>query len=135
MKTLRLLIASWVIGLVAYVVSCACFYGQQISITSGDFRAVAFSSFSAVAVAFYLVYLPSLLMLRRLLHGVHPAWPFAVLAMLLGVLPAGAILRFWGGTLRSVFSAEATLFYTMFATVGLIIGIGFTRIYRNGQDA
>ena len=131
MKTLRLFIASWVIGLIAYVVSCALFYGQLVPITSGDFRSVAFCSVIAFAVAFYLVYLPALLALRRLLRGVHPAWPFPVLAVLLGVLPTAMILFFWGGTRRSLFSAEASLFHTMFTTVGLMIGIGFTRVYRN----
>lgn len=134
-KTLRLFIASWVIGLAAYVVSCALFYGQRIPITSGDFRSVAFCSVIAFAVAFYLVYLPAFLALRRLLRGVHPAWPFPVLAILLGVLPTAMILFFWGGTLRSLFSSEATLFYTMFVSVGFMSGIGFTRIYRNDQHA
>ena len=133
MKTLRLLIASWVIGLIAYVVSCALFYGQLVPITSGDFRSVALCSLIALAVAFYVVYLPALLALRRLLHGVHPAWPFPALAVLLGVLPTAMILFFWGGTLRSLLSSEATLFFAMFATVGLVIGIGFARIYHNRQ--
>jgi len=131
MKFLRLFIASWAIGLIAYVVSCALFYGQLIPITSGDFRSVAFCSVFAFAVAFYLVYLPALLVLRRLLRGVHPAWPFPVLAILLGVLPTAMILFFWGGTLRSLLSSEATLFFAMFATVGLMVGIGFARMYRN----
>ena len=131
MKFLRLFIASWAIGLIAYVVSCALFYGQLIPMTSGDFRSVAFCSVFAFAVAFYLVYLPALLVLRRLLRGVHPAWPFPVLAILLGVLPTAMILFFWGGTLRSLLSSEATLFFAMFATVGLMVGIGFARMYRN----
>jgi len=135
METLRLFIASWVIGLIAYVVCCALFYGQLVPITSGDFRSVALCSVVAFAVAFYLAYLPALLALRRLLHGVHPAWPFPVLAIALGSLPTAMILAFWGGTLRSLFSSEATLFYSMFATVGLVIGIGFVRMYRNDQHA
>jgi len=131
METLRLFVASWAIGLSAYLVCCGLFYGQFVPITSGDFRAVALSSLLAFAVAFYLVYLPALLVLRRLLRGVHPAWPFPVLAILLGVLPTAMILFFWGGTLRSLLSSEATLFFAMFATVGLMVGIGFARMYRN----
>jgi hypothetical protein len=133
MKTLRLFVASWVVGLMAYLVCCDLFYGQRVLITSGDFRAVASCSVLAFAVAFYLVYLPALLALRRLLHGVHPAWPFPALAIVLGGLPTAMILFFWGGSLRSLLSPEATLFYTMFATVGLVIGIGFVRMYHRDQ--
>jgi dolichyl-phosphate-mannose--protein O-mannosyl transferase len=135
METLRLLIVSWVVGLITYVVCCAFFYGQLVPITSGDFRSVALCSVVAFAVAFYLAYLPALLALRRLLHGVHPAWPFPVLAIVLGSLPTAMISFFWGGNVRSLFSSEATLFYSMFATVGLMIGIGFVRMCRNDQRA
>ena len=135
MKTLQLFAASWLIGLAAYVVSCALIYGQRVPITSGDFRTVAFFSLVAFAVTFYLVYLPVLLALRRLLHGLHPAWPFPVLAILLGVLPTAMILSLWGGTLRSLLSAEATLFLAMFAAVGLTLGIGFVLVHRNHPHA
>lgn len=119
------------IGLFAYVGSCALFYRQTISLMSADFRSAAIYSFVAFAITFFIVYLPALLALRRFLHGVHPMWPFPLVAMLLGVLPTAMVLFYWGGTLRSLLSPEASLFYAMFAAVGLISGIGFTRIYRH----
>jgi hypothetical protein len=135
MKTVFLFIASWLIGLCAYVGSCALFYRQTISLSSADFRSAALYSFIAFAVAFCVVYLPSLLALRRLLHGVRPVWPFPLVAALLGVLPTALILFYWGGTLRSLLSPEASLFYAMFGAVGLIVGIGFTLIHRHDKVA
>jgi len=133
MKTVFLFVASWIVSLCAYVGSCALFYRQTISPTSADFLGAALCSFVAFAVAFCGVYLPALFALRRLLHGVRPAWPFPVLATLLGVLPAASVLFCWGGALRSLLGPEASLFYAMFGAVGLVVGIGFTRIYGHGS--
>lgn len=135
MKTVILFTVSWLIGLCAYAGSCALFYRQTISLASADFRSVVLYSFIAFAVAFCVVYLPSLLALRRLLHGVRPVWPFPVVAALLGVLPTALVLFYWGGTLRSLLSPEASLFYSMFGAVGIIVGIGFTRIYGHDNAA
>ena len=132
-KTLRLFLASWVIGLIAYVVSCALIYQQMVPLASGDFRAVALCSALAFGVAFYLAYLPALLALRSILHGVHPTWPFPLLAILLGVLPTAMILFFWGGIVRALLSPEATLFFAMFSIAGLTVGVGFARICRDEQ--
>jgi len=133
MKTLLLFVISWLIGLCAYVGSCALFYRQTIG--SADLFSAALYSFIAFAIAFCVVYLPSLLALRRLLNGTRPVWPFPLVAALLGVLPTALVLFGWGGTLRSLVSHEASLFYAMFGAVGLVVGIGFTRIYRRDKVA
>jgi hypothetical protein len=79
----------------------------------------------------FLVYLPSLYGLRHLLHGVRPGWPFPLLAVLLGIVPIAVIFSIWGGlSFRVLTSPEASLFYAMFAVVGLVVGFGFTRIHR-----
>lgn len=135
MKILLLFIASWVIGLCAYVGSSALFYRQTIWFTSADFRWAALSSFLGFAVTFCVVYLPALLALRRLLRGVRPVWPFPVVAALLGALPTALVLFYWGGTCRSILRPEALLFYALFGAAGIIVGIGFACICRHDNVA
>jgi len=132
-KTIVLFLMSWAVGLAAYLGSLALFYRQSIS--SGDFFAVLFWSLLAFALAFFALYLPVLLALRRLLHGVSPLWPFPLLATVLGIVPTALILFYWGGGFRSLVSPEASLFYLMFAVVGIIVGGGFAFINRPDRGA
>jgi hypothetical protein len=134
MKIVVLFLTSWVAGLAAYVGSLALFYRQSIS--SGDLSSVLFSSLLAFALAFFALYLPVLLGVRRLLRGVRPHWAFPLFGVLLGVVPTAMILFFWGGgDLRSLLTPEASLFYSMFAVVGVVVGFGFAFIYRHDRAA
>ena len=119
---------AWAAGLLAYIGSLGLFWRQPIS--RGDFVAVVMSSAVGFLIAFLLVYLPVLFGLRRLLNGVRPAWPFPLVAVLLGVAPTGFVLFYWGGDLRSLLTPEASLFYAMFTVVGLLVGLGYVRIHR-----
>ncbi len=133
MKIIIIFLASWVVGLAAYLGSLALFYRQSIS--SGDLSAVLFWSLLAFALAFFVLYLPALFRVRRWLRGVRPLWPFPLLAVLLGVVPTALILFFWGGGVRSLVSPEASLFYSMFAAVGVVVGFGFAHVYRDDRAA
>jgi drug/metabolite transporter (DMT)-like permease len=133
MKIIGVFLASWIVGLAAYLGSLALFYRQSIS--SGDLSSVLLSSLLAFALAFFALYLPVLLGVRRLLRGVRPLWAFPLLGVLLGVVPTALILFFWGGGLRSLLSPEASLFYSMFAVVGVVVGFGFAFIYRHDRAA
>jgi hypothetical protein len=133
MKILTLFLGSWLAGVAAYVCVLALFYGQ--SIARGDFLTVCFWSFLAFAFAFFALYLPVLLGVRRLLRGVRPIWPFPFAAGLLGIVPTAAICFLWGGGVRSLLSSEASLFYAIFATVGIVVGLSFAFIYRHDTTA
>lgn len=135
MKIIVLFLTSWVVGIGAYLGSLALFYRQSISFSSGDFTAVLFWSLLTFALAFFALYLPVLQGVRRLLRGVRPLWPFPLLAVLLGIIPTALILCFWGGGIRSLLSPEASLFYSMFAAVGVVVGFGFTFVYRHDHAA
>ena len=128
MKIITVFITSWLAGLAAYLGALALFYGQTIS--RGDLMAVVFGSLLAFAPAFFGLYLPVLFGIRRLLRGVRPLWPFPVVAALLGVVPTAGICFYWGGGVRSLFSHEAFLFYSMFTTVGVVVGLSFGFFYR-----
>jgi hypothetical protein len=128
-KILIIFVVSWLGGLAAYLGSLALFYRQSIS--SGDLTAVLFSSLLAFAVAFFVLYLPALFAMRRWLRGVRPLWPFPFLAVLLGVVPTAVILFLSGGGVRSLASPEASLFYSMFGAVGIVVGFGYAFIYRH----
>jgi hypothetical protein len=64
------------------------------------------------------------------LGEVRPAWPFPLVAALLGIAPTAFVLLCWGSGLRSLVSREASLFYVMFSVVGVIIGFGYVRIHH-----
>jgi hypothetical protein len=56
-------------------------------------------------------------------------WPFPPLAVLPGVAPKTAILFFYsGGDVRSLASAQAALFYSMFGTTEFVIGFGYVLV-------
>jgi hypothetical protein len=132
-KIIAIFLASWIVGCATYLGSLALFYRQTIS--SGDLSAVLFWSLLAFAISFFALYLPVLLGVRWFLRGVRPLWPFPLVAVLLGVVPTVLILFFWGGGIRSLLSPEASLFYSMFAAVGVIVGFGFGFIYRHDSAA
>jgi hypothetical protein len=132
-KIITIFLVSWVVGLAAYVGALALFYRQSIS--SGDLTAVLFWSILAFAVAFFALYLPALHAMRRWLRGVRPLWPFPLLAVLLGVVPTTAIVFFFsGGDVRSLASAEATLFYSMFGAAGIVVGLGYAFVMTVPPD-
>ncbi|MFT4539373.1 MAG: hypothetical protein ACI835_001820 [Planctomycetota bacterium] len=131
MKLVTTFLLAWGAGLAAYLGGLALFYEESIS--SGDLNALLPTSFAATAVALVALYLPALAGLKRLMHGVRPMWAFPLLAMLLGVVPTAMVLLYWGGGLGSLISPEASLFYSMFAAVGIVTGLGYALAY--GQDS
>jgi hypothetical protein len=133
MTLLQLSLAGWLAGLVAYLLGLGLIHGEWIS--WGDLVAVAFSSFIAFSLCYWLVYLPVLRLMRLLLSGSRPTWLFVVAAILLGVLPTALIARFFGGSFRAIFTPEAALFLILFTAVGLVVGFGYTRLLRRDTAA
>ncbi len=126
LKIMALYVTAWLIGLSAYMAVLALFSVGFISF--GDLWAVMVWSLVAFTPLFFLLYLPALWKVRRLLYGVAPMWPFPVAGMLLGFIPTTLIVLTWSGTIYSLFSLEALLFYAMFAVIGCITGLGFAYI-------
>jgi hypothetical protein len=120
-------LASWAVGITTYLLSLAAFYHQSIS--RGDLSAVLFWSLLASLVAFPIVYLPCMFLLRRLLRGRSSVLLFPVAASLLGIIPTFLILLSQGGRVRDLISHEAFLFYCMFIAVGVVFGLGFVWLY------
>jgi hypothetical protein len=120
-------VASWLIGVAAYFSALYLLYGQTAG--RADLTAVLVWSFVAALSAFALIYLPALLLLRRLLRGFRPVAVFPLVASLLSVLPTAFILGMSSsdnrGFLRALVSPEASLFYCMFVAVGVTFGLGF----------
>jgi hypothetical protein len=126
MTTVRLGIIAWLSGLVAYVGALGLLFGEWIS--RGDLLAAGFWSLVAFAVCYWLLYLPVLKLSRRLLPRWAPGWVYAVIATLLGIVPTALIARFLGGSFRALLTPEAFLYLILFGVLGLVIGIGFTRL-------
>ena len=127
-------VVSWLVGVAAYLSSLYFIYGQTAE--GADLTAILFWSLMAALFAFALIYLPVLLLLRRLLHGYRPVAAFPAVASLVFVIPAAFILGMFStdtdGFLRSLVSPEALLFYCMFVAVGVSFGLGFVWRFREG---
>lgn len=126
-------IISWLVGVAVYLSSLYLIYGQVAE--GADLTAVLVWSFSAALIAFPLIYLPLVLLLRRLLHGYKPVVTFPVVASLAGIIPTSLII-FMNSTsgsdfLHSLLSPEAALFYYMFIAAGVSFGLGFVWCYRS----
>src|SRR6478672_5752250 len=118
MTVLQLALAGWITGIVAYVGALALLYGQGLS--RGDAGAVLFSSLIAFVLCYWLLYLPVLRLFRRSLGPRAPAWAFGLVACAIGLVPTALIARFYGGSWRALATPEASLFFIMFAAVGLV---------------
>jgi len=137
MNILKLVIVglvSWLVGVSVYLSSLYLIYGQTAK--GADLTAVLFWSFVAALFAFPLIYLPIMLLLRKLLRGYKPVAAFPVVASLVFVIPTAFILGLSStdgyGFLRSLLSPEAVLFYCMFIAVGVSFGLGFVWRSRKG---
>lgn len=122
LRYLIVLPLAYITGVGVYVSALWIIWGQSVG---ADMPAVLFWSLLAFLVAFLFVYLPILTAIRIMLGGYRPVLVFAVAASLIGVVPTAIILFSWGGGIRDLFSAEASLFLIMFVCVGIVIGIGF----------
>jgi hypothetical protein len=129
MKLLAVSLVSWVAGLIAYVAALGLVWGQTIS--GGDLNAVLLWSGLAAAVVVVAGFAPVMFAIHRRLGG-RPAglWVFPSVGILLGAVPVVLILTLWSDDLfGALFSAEAGLFFSMFATFGAVFGAGFFLAY------
>jgi len=130
MKIVLVAVIAWAVGATAYFGALLLAFGEPIS-WSGDTKAVLFWSAFVFSVAFFVLYVPVLRRIRRMLHGVKPLWPFPLAAVAIGVIPTAVIAFLNGGNARSILSHEAFLFYVMFAAIGIVVGVGFAAVNRN----
>ena len=125
-------VVSWLIGVAVYLSSLYLLYGQTAG--RADLMAVLFWSATAALAAFALLYLPTMFLLRRFLHGLKPVAAFPLIASLVFILPTAFVLGMFStdgsGFLRSLVSTEAALFYCMFIAVGVTFGLGFVWCFR-----
>jgi len=129
MKLLAISVLSWIAGLGAYLGGLWLFWGQRIS--SGDLPAVLLWSALAAGVSVVVAFAPAMFALRTRLEGAQSTfWAFPLLGAVLGILPVALILGVWSSDLLAVlYSAEAGLFFCMFATFGSVFGAGFCVVY------
>ena len=127
-------VVSWLIGIAVYLSSLHLLYGQTAG--RADTMAVLLWSATAALAAFALIYLPTMFLLRRFLHGLKPVAAFPLVASLLFILPTAFVLGISTDGLeflRSLVSPEASLFYCMFFALGATVGLGFVWCFRKAE--
>jgi len=120
-------VAAWIIGVVAYVVCLSLLWRQTIG--RGDLLAALFWSALASAVAVGVAYAPLMFALRAWTRGTAGLVTYAIASVLLGVVPVLLMVMALGGSLSSLMTPEAFLFFCMFTGFGLVFGAGFSKAY------
>ena len=115
-------LCAWIGGLVAYESWLHLAWGQTMG---GDWKAVVFWSGVAFGIAASVVYAPAMFLLRKILGGYKPVVWFPIVASMLSVVPTAIIMIVHGGSFADLLSPEARVFYVMFASVGVIFGLGY----------
>jgi hypothetical protein len=134
MQIVIVAVIAWLVGVVTYFAALLFVFGERPA-WSGDTKAVLFWSVLTFSVLFFVLYIPVLHGIKRMLRGVRPLWPFPLAAGGLAVVPIALIAFLNGGDARSMLSPEAVLFYIMFAAAGLVVGVGFVVVNRNAAAA
>jgi len=130
MKLIALLLMAWLAGLLSYVANLRLFYAEGIS--PGDLGAVMLWSALALVVATVIAYAPVLFLLRHWRGGTRPRWLFTIAAVALAIVPVALILAVWRGlSLEALISDETRLFWAFFIPVGVVLGHGFSWLYRD----
>lgn len=128
-RLVMLLVVAWATGAAVYLLALKVINGE--SVAGDELRALLFWSALSFVFASIAFYLPALYLLRNLLGGTRPAWPFAGVAVVAGIVPFLLLNATWGDkSWQNLLSVEALLFYSMFAAVGIVVGFGFSRLYR-----
>jgi hypothetical protein len=129
MKLFVLFVASWAVGVVAYAAIGSLLDGRLMG--SGDFSAAALYSGIMFAITAPVLYLPAIWWGRRL--TLRAAALVIALATIVQSFGATALIfaGFGGFRWTYLWKPEAILFYAIFGTAGIVLGIGFLRGHRS----
>ena len=126
MKTILLILLSGIFGLLLAVCFFALFIRPNEPIR--EWLVTFLWALVYFLIAAPLIYLPSMLLLRKLLKGYKPAILFPTLAALIGLVPVLLFVCAWGGRIQKV--DEWLPLYAVYVPVGVIFGIGYVRLNR-----
>jgi len=127
MKLLSISLASWLLGLLAILLTSSFLYGEVFN--TSDIKGATVTSLIMAALLFALAYAPALSWLRKRLGGCKPAllFPFSSAVLLnlpvfvVGVLAIG----------RTLAPSEALAFIGAFLLMGTVFGLGFVWNYQD----
>lgn len=141
MRILLVAAGSWLSGLLVYLFSAA-LAGAQLGQASGlrgtlpDLQAVAFLSLLGWAFLLPVLYLPAMLLLRRLLAGPRPAAAFPLVGAALALVAAPLQLLVLSGfqphreLLALTLTPEGILLSLQLGAAGAVFGQGFLLLER-----
>jgi uncharacterized membrane-anchored protein YitT (DUF2179 family) len=126
MKLLSISLGSWLLGLLAILLTFSALEGASLSMT--DVKGATLMSLMTAALIFSLAYAPSLFWLRRRLGGCRPAAVFPLASALVLNLPVFLIGLLAIG--RTLAATEAFAFIGAFVLMGAAFGLGFVWHYQ-----
>ena len=126
MKLISISIGSWLLGLLAILLTFSALDGESLSMT--DVKGATLMSLMTAALIFSLAYAPSLFWLRRRLGGCRPAAVFPLASALVPNLPVFLIGLLAIG--RTLAATEAFAFIGAFVLMGAAFGLGFVWHYQ-----
>ena len=127
MNLISISLGSWLLGLLAILLTFSFLYGEAFN--TGDIRGATFTSLLMAALLFSLAYAPALYWLRKRLGGCRPALLFPLASavvlntpvFLIGILAIG----------RTLAPSEALAFIGAFLLMGTVFGLGFVWNYQD----
>ena len=126
MKLISISLGSWLLGLLAILLTFSALEGASLSMT--DVKGATLMSLMTAALIFSLAYAPSLFWLRRRLGGCRPAAVFPIASALVLNLPVFLIGVLAIG--RTLAATEAFAFIGAFVLMGAAFGLGFVWHYQ-----
>lgn len=127
MKLICISLGSWLVGLLALLLTFAIVGGESLS--AADIKGATLSSLVVAALLFSLAYAPSLFWMRQRLGGCRPAALFPLVSALVLNLPVFLIGILAIG--RTLGPAEAFAFISAFVLMGTSFGLAFVWNYQN----
>lgn len=127
MKLLSISLASWLLGLLAILLTFSVFEGQ--SLYTVELNSATINSLIMAALVFSLAYAPSLSWLRKRLGGCKPKLLFPLASAVVLNIPVFLIeILAIGRTLAPV---EALFSIGAFLLMGTVFGLGFVWNYQD----
>jgi uncharacterized membrane-anchored protein YitT (DUF2179 family) len=126
MKLISISLGSWLLGLLAILLTFSALEGESLSMT--DVKGATLMSLMTAALIFSLAYAPSLFWLRQRLGGCRPAAVFPLASALVLNLPVFLIGLLAIG--RTLAATEAFAFIGAFVLMGAAFGLAFVWHYQ-----
>jgi hypothetical protein len=133
MRLFVLFTVSWAIGVATYWVVGSILDAHMMG--SGDLSAAALYSGVMFAITAPVIYLPAMMWVRRRATRRSALVVMTIMTLLHTVVATALVIAAFGGfRLSALLKPEAVLFYVIFGTAGVVLGVVYLSWYRHKPE-